>query len=43
MLNQVDIRKAEKYGDYSYGGYYEYTEADAKKERRTRHATAASL
>jgi len=43
VLNQVDIRKAEKYGDISYGGYYEYTEADAKKERRTRHATAASL
>ena len=43
VLNQVDIRKAEKYGDYGYGGYYEYTEADAKKERRTRHATAASL
>jgi capsular exopolysaccharide synthesis family protein len=45
VLNQVDSRKAESYGDhgYSYGGYYEYTEADAKKERRTRHATAASL
>ena len=43
VLNQVDTRKAEKYGDHDYGGYYEYTEADAKKERRTRHATAASL
>ena len=43
VLNQVDIRKAESYGDHSYAGYYEYTEADAKKERRARHATAASL
>ena len=43
VLNQVDFRKAEKYGDFGYGGYYEYTEADAKKERRARHATAASL
>jgi len=42
-LNQVDVRKAEKYGDLSYGDYYEYSEADARKERRTRHATAASL
>jgi len=43
VLNKVDVRKAEKYGDLSYGDYYEYTEADARKERRTRHATAASL
>ena len=42
-INQVDTRKAEYYGDVDYGGYYEYTEADAKKERRSRHATAASL
>lgn len=43
VLNQVDTRKAEKYGDHDYGNYYEYTEADAKEVRRTRHATAASL
>ena len=42
-LNQVDTRKAEKHGDYNHGGYYEYTEEPAKRERRTRHATAASL
>ncbi|MDH3751429.1 MAG: polysaccharide biosynthesis tyrosine autokinase, partial [Gammaproteobacteria bacterium] len=43
VLNQVDSRKAESYGDHSYDGYYEDTEAGAKKERRIRHATAASL
>jgi succinoglycan biosynthesis transport protein ExoP len=43
VLNQVDSRKAENYGDYKNDGYYEGTEADAKKERRIRHATAASL
>jgi Mrp family chromosome partitioning ATPase len=43
VLNQVDKRKAESHGDYSYDGYYEEIEADPKKERRTRHATAASL
>jgi Mrp family chromosome partitioning ATPase len=43
VLNQVNSRKAESYGDYSYDGYYEDTAADAKSERRIRHATAASL
>lgn len=43
VLNQVDSRKAESYGDHSYDGYYEDTKADAKKERRPRHATAAIL
>jgi capsular exopolysaccharide synthesis family protein len=43
VLNQVNSRKAESYGDYSYDGYYEDTEADTEKERRIRHATAASL
>jgi capsular exopolysaccharide synthesis family protein len=43
VLNQVDNRKAESHGDYSYEGYYEEIATDAKNERRTRHATAASL
>ena len=42
-LNQVDLRKSKEHGDYDYGGYYEYIEAQEKKERRTRHAAAASL
>jgi len=43
VLNQVNSGKAESHGDYGYDGYYGDTEADAEKERRIRHATAASL
>ena len=28
VLNQLDVRKAEKYGDYGYGGYYESYDSD---------------
>ena len=27
VVNQLDIRKAEKYSDYGYGGYYESYES----------------
>ena len=43
VLNKVNARKAASYGDIDYGDYYDYTEMDANKERRIKHATAASL
>ena len=43
VLNSVDVRKAEKYGDYSYGDYYEAMDDDEGDGGRPRHATAASL
>jgi len=43
VLNHVDVKKAESYGDYSYEGYYDYVEADEKKNRSRGYASAASL
>ena len=43
VLNQVDVKKAKSYGDYSHGDYYAYAEADEVKKRRSRYAAAASL
>ena len=43
VLNKVDLKKAESYGDYSHGDYYEYSDADEVSKRRRRYSTAASL
>jgi succinoglycan biosynthesis transport protein ExoP len=43
LLNKVNLRKAESYGDISYGDYYVQTESSSEKEHRVKHATAASL
>jgi capsular exopolysaccharide synthesis family protein len=43
VLNKVDIKKAESYGDYTFDGYDEYTGAGENKKRRHGYASAASL
>ena len=34
VVNQLDIRKAEKYSDYGYGGYYESYESSSAPQKR---------
>ena len=43
VLNHVDVKKAESYGDYSHGDYYEISEADEVGKRRRRYSDVASL
>ena len=43
VLNQVNFKKAESYGDYDHGDYYEYPETDEVERRRSRISAAASL
>jgi capsular exopolysaccharide synthesis family protein len=43
VLNQVDVKKAENYGDYSHGDYYEYSEAHEVDKRRRPYAAAVSI
>lgn len=43
VLNHVDVKRAEKYGDTIHDYYYEASEADEVNKRRRRYAAAASV